>query len=94
VWPCTPVCEAMEEIATPDMAEGFIIGVHNLRGLHWRGEGGAQERELAAKYHGWAQQLALDYPHVSGMLESIASSYEREGDWHDSEARVRSRLRH
>ena len=30
-------------------------------------------------------QLAYDYPFVSSMLESIARSYEREGEWHDSE---------
>jgi addiction module HigA family antidote len=93
LWPCPPVCEAMEGVASQDIAQGFIMGVHNARGVHWRGEGGAQERELAAKYRGWAQQLSFDYPYVSGVLESIASSYEREGEWHDSQARVRRRLR-
>jgi addiction module HigA family antidote len=93
VWPCQPVCEALEGIASQDVASGLLMGVLNARGAVWRGEGGAQERELADKYRGWAQQLVFDYPYVSGVLESIARSYEREGEWHDSEERVRKRLR-
>ena len=93
LWPCQPVCEAMEGIASQDLAEGFWMGVHNGRGAVYRGEGGAQERELAAKYRGWAEQLAFDYPYVCGVLETIASSYEREGEWQDSESSVRKRLR-
>jgi hypothetical protein len=69
------------------------MGVLNARGAVWRGEEGAQERELADKYRRWAQQLVFDYPYMSGVLESIARSYEREGEWHDSEERVRKRLR-
>ncbi len=94
VWPCAPVCEAMERIASPEIAEGFLIGVHNSRGAHWRDEGGAQERELAAKYRGWSQKLAFEYPYVAGVLEQIAVSYDREAEWHDSEAKVSKRLRH
>ena len=93
-WPCLAVCEAMEGISSQDIAEGFAIGVHNARGAIWRGEGGTQERELAVKYRGWAQQLAFDYPYVGSVLESIACSYEREGEWHDSEAKVTKRLTH
>jgi addiction module HigA family antidote len=92
-WPSPPVCEAMERIASEDMADGFVMGVYHARGVQWRGEGGAQERELAAKYRGWAQQVAFEYPYVSGVLEMIVSSYESEGEWHDSEAKVRRRLR-
>lgn len=94
VWPCLPVCEAIERIASHDIADGFVIGVHNSRGAHWRGEGGAQERELAGRYRNWAQQLAFEYPYVGSVLERIAASYDREAEWHDSEANVRKRLRH
>ena len=34
VWPCAAVCEAMERIASPEIARGFLIGVHNSRGAH------------------------------------------------------------
>jgi hypothetical protein len=94
VWPCAPVCEAMERIASPEIAKGFLIGVHNSRGAVWRGEGGAQERDLAASYRGWSQKLAFEYPYVASVLEGIAASYAREAEWHDSEAKVSKRLRH
>lgn len=93
VWPCEAVCEAMEEIASAEIGRGFYIGVHNSRGAHYRGEGGEQERELAAKYHAWAERLHFDYPYVGGVLEGIAASYEREAGWQDSEAKVTKRLR-
>lgn len=94
VWPCLPICEAMEAIASEDIASGFRLGVINARGAHWRAEGGSQERELSAKYRNWAQQLAFDFPYVSRVIESIAASYDREAEWHDSEANVRKRVRH
>ena len=42
-WPCLPVCEAMERIASQQIGDGFEIGVFNGRGVHSRGidEGGA-----------------------------------------------------
>lgn len=94
VWPCEAVCQAMEEFASPQMATGFHIGVHNSRGVQWRGEGGEQERELAAKYRAWAERLHFEYPYMGSVLEGIASSYDREAGRQDSEARVSNRLRH
>jgi addiction module HigA family antidote len=93
-WPCRPVCEAMETIASQRVADGFCIGVHNARGAQWRGEGGAQERELAATYRRWSQSLSFEYPYVSSVVEGIAASYDREAEWHDSDARVAKRLQH
>jgi hypothetical protein len=94
IWPCEAVCEAMEGIASPEIGEGFHIGVYNSRGAHWRGEGGAQERELAAKYRAWAERLHFDYPYVGGVLEGIAASYEHDAGWQDSEAKITKRLRY
>lgn len=93
-WPCAPVCEAMEHIASPEIARGFSIGVRNSRGAHWRGEGGKQERDLAAKYRDWSQKIAFEYPYVARTLEDIAASYDHEAEWQDSEAKVSKRLRH
>ena len=92
LWPCRPVCEVIETVRSQDIAQGFSIGVYNARGVHWRGEGGDQERELAAKYRGWARQVDFDYPYVSSVLERIAASYDKEGEREDSEAIVRRRL--
>ena len=81
-------------VASQKISEGFSIGVHNSRGPQWRGEGGEQERELAAKYRAWAENLRFDYPFVGEFFESIAKSYEREAGWFDSEEEIRKRLRH
>jgi plasmid maintenance system antidote protein VapI len=90
--PCRPVCEALEWMASPEVARGFTVGTRNLRGAHWRGDGGDQEREIAARYLGWAQKLAYEYPYVGSLLESIADSYKHEAKSHDSDAKVRGRL--
>jgi hypothetical protein len=92
IWPCEAVCEAMEGIASPEIGEGFHIGVHNSRGAQWRGEGGDQERDLAAKYRAWASRLHFDYPYVGGVIEGIAASYEREAVWQDSRTKINKRL--
>lgn len=94
MWPCEAVCEAMEEMASSEIGRGFSIGVHNSRGVHVRGKGGEQERELAAKYRTWAERLYFDYPYVAGVIEDIAESYEREAAWQDTEADVEKRLRY
>ena len=92
IWPCEAVCEAMEEIASKNIGEGFRIGTLNSRGVVARGEGGKQEQELAAKYRAWAKYLRFDYPFVGRILEDIAVSYDRDGERWDSEAEVRKRL--
>ena len=93
-WPCLPVCEAMEEIASQQIGIGFKIGVRNERGAHWRERGGTQERELAEQYRGWAKLRAFDYPYVSSVLESIAVGYDREAERWDTEAKIEKRLGH
>ena len=93
-WPCLPVCEAMERIASQQIGIGFNLGVRNGRGAHWRDEGGKQERELAATYRGWAKLRAFDYPYVSNVLKSIADDYDREAERWDTEAKIEKRLRH
>jgi len=94
IWPCEAVCEAMEGVASPEVGRGFLIGVRNSRGVHWRVEGGQPERERAAKYRTWAKRLQFDYPFVGGVLEGISASYEREAGWQDVEAKIMKRLRH
>ena len=95
-WPCLPVCEVMERIASQQIGDGFEIGVLNGRGVYSRGidEGGAQEHELAAKYRIWAQQRTFDYPYVSSILERIAANYDQEAKWEDTKVEIRKRLDH
>ena len=53
-WPCLPVCEAMERIASQQISDGFNIGVFNGRGVHSRGidEGGEQETRSCCEVSG------------------------------------------
>lgn len=91
-WPGVSVCDALERIASSEIAKGFEVGVFNNRGVHWRGDGGDQERELAARYRSWADHARYRFPYVGGMLERIAESYERDARREDSQAGVRARL--
>lgn len=91
-WPSEAVSEAMEAISSPDLGTGFSIGTRNQRGCYWVAEDGSNERELAERYRGYAKKIAFDYPFVSGILEQIASSYDREAEMQITEHNVRRRI--
>ena len=93
-WPCHPVCDAMEGISSQHIGTGFNVGVLRARGATSRAidEGGAQERELAAKYRGLAKQSTFDYPYVSRVLESIAAEYDWQAKREDTEVEIEKRL--
>ncbi len=93
-WPCSAVCEALEEAASQDIAQGFVIGKRNARSASFRdiGEGGDQERELAAKYRRWARLRRVDYPFASTVINHIADSYEHDAKRQDTQAVLDKRL--
>jgi hypothetical protein len=94
VWPCEAVRQVMEDIQSESMLQGAHTAVYNSRGVHWRGEGGNQERELAEKYRKWGQALQFSHPYVSAkLLMVLARTYEQEADREDTEAGIRRRLR-
>ena len=86
------MCEALETTASEEIDRGFLVGVHNARGVVWRGRGGDQERELAAKYRTRSMELANEFPYVSRLLEDLAASYERDASWHDTRSELEDRL--
>ena len=88
VWPCRPVCEALEWMASDMVGHGFEIGTRNSRGAQIREEGGNQERAMAARYRGWARELVHEFPYVGSVLERIAASYEDEAKWWDDRENV------
>ena len=96
IWPCLPVREVMERIASLEIGLGFRIGVYNARGVHRRSheEGGSQERELALKYRGQAKRLAFDYLHVSNVLQDIANAYDQDAEQYDEQMQINKRLPH
>ena len=94
IWPCSPVRDALEQVTNEHLARGLTIAMRNSRGAHWRGEGGAQERSIAAKYAGWAQAMEYTHPRVAAILHGLEESYLREADWEDNEAKITRRMRH
>jgi hypothetical protein len=92
IWPAIPVRNALEEIGNKTIARR-----HGGRALQptrspLREPGGKQERELAAMYRAWSKLTAVDWPFTSRLLERIAQSYERDAEWHDTDANLRRRL--
>lgn len=97
VWPNEVVRDVMEDLQSQAIANGAHTGVYNARGVHCRGEGegGAQERELADKYHKWADALQFTHPFVSSsLLMMLVKTYEREAEQQDTAAGIQRRLRH
>jgi len=95
VWPNEVVRDVMEDLQSEEISSGAHTGLYNSRGAHWRGEGGSQERELAAKYRRWAEALNFSHPFISSsLLTSMVETYEHEAVRQDTEAGIRRRLRH
>jgi addiction module HigA family antidote len=94
VWPCEAVREVIEDIRSVDIVRGMHIGRFNARGVHWRGEGGAQERALASQYRAWAEALQDSHPFVcSQLLMGLVKTYEADAKREDTEATIQRRLR-
>ena len=93
-WPCEPVRQVMEDVRSKKMMSGARNGLYNSRGVVARGERGDQERELVAKYRGWAAALQYSHPFVATeLLLRMAETYENEAKREDTEADIRVRLR-
>jgi transcriptional regulator with XRE-family HTH domain len=87
-WPAIPVREVIEAIRSKNLETGFMIGVTNRRGVTTRryGEGGTLERTEAARYNGYADKTAVEWPHTSAVLRRIAESYEQDARRQDEDA--------
>ncbi|MDA9426244.1 addiction module antitoxin [Bradyrhizobium sp. CCBAU 53380] len=93
VWPCEPVRDVMEDVQSESIMRGAHTGVFNSRGVHWRGEGGDQERELAEKYRKWGQALQVSHPFVAArLLTALAQTYDHIASREDTEAEIRRRM--
>ena len=83
VWPCESVRQLMEDIQSDDISRGARTGKYNLRGVHFRGEGGNDERKLANMYRAWADALQHSHPFVSSsLLTKLVKTYEHEAGFH------------
>lgn len=86
-WPAEPVRDLIEQIRSTHIETGLVIGRRNRRGVTHRifGDGGGQERSLAAQYRAYAKATALQWPRTSAMLEDIARDYDKDARWHDED---------
>lgn len=81
-WPARSVRRVVEKISTERIGAGIYIGIINSRGIVCRGEGGAQERDLATKYKTFAEQVRVDAPFTASVLDRICAYYLGEGrEW-------------
>jgi transcriptional regulator with XRE-family HTH domain len=92
-WPCIPVRDAIEEIASDDVAEGFEVGIYNKRGAYNKSleEGGDQEREHAKRYQDWADVCKIEWPRTAASLRRIADAYAAQARREDAEKELRWR---
>ncbi|WP_125471561.1 MULTISPECIES: hypothetical protein [unclassified Sphingomonas] len=91
-WPHEAVRQALAHVGTKDIADGFIVGKMNKRGVVWRGPGGEQERALAAEFQRAAEAMRAATPFAAQALDRLASSYEHEARRWDGDEEVNRRL--
>jgi hypothetical protein len=90
-WPPMVICELLEQFDAQEIRNCFNLGVRNNRGVTSRSpySGGEQERSLAEKYRGCAEQINLLYPQTASMLEQLAKYYENDAKDEDNSAQLR-----
>lgn len=87
-WPCVAVRNILESIPGDIVLDSFHSGIFNGRGTSSRGmhDGGEQERQLAKKYHGFADACQMRWPRVSATLRRLARVYEADARHMDDQA--------
>jgi len=91
IWPHESVRSVFERYSSETLATGFVVGKRNLRGVTSRspGDGGEQERQLAAQYETWQRAMAVSNPRTSALLGRLAEEYRSDANWEDVETRKR-----
>jgi len=93
VWPCEPVRNVLEDIASREIGIGLGVAAYNARGMHYVSDDAASERALAERYRAWSRKLAFGHAYIASVLEEIAQGYDREAERWISDAAVRRRLK-
>ena len=80
--------DALEDIDTDEVFEGFSVGIYNKRGMVSKSlrEGGVQERDLAEKYRAFADASKIEWPRTAKALRDIAMGYDEEARREDERA--------
>lgn len=84
-WPCAAVRDAIEDLASPNLEEGFQVGVLNSRGMVTKdpSSGGAAERALAEQYDGFSLTIRATHPRTARMLRGVAEQYRQDASRQD-----------
>ena len=87
-WPAIAVREVIENTRSRELERGLLVGVLNGRGATSRGmtDGGAQERDLAARYRRDADAVAFEWHRTAAVLGQIAKHYEDQARRFDDQA--------
>ena len=87
-WPPQCVCEVLDAQENDRLRSSFQSGIYNKRGITSRSpyDGGEQERQIAARYDGYAERCQIEYPLASETLTEIANSYRRDATGYDRDA--------
>ena len=87
-WPQRTIFQAIEDINTEELKEGYSVGMWNKRGATIRGafEGGGIEHERAEYFGELASELVFDYPNVSELFRRLQDDYGQQGNRHDEMA--------
>ena len=93
-WPCKPVREVIEKVASKDLEIGIGTGVLNSRGVVSKSpsEGGASERALAERYEGYAAAVRASDPRTAGALRRIGQWYRQDGSREDFQSEMLEEL--
>ncbi len=83
IWPCKPMCEAIDDIESDEISLGIISGVKNDLIVRRIAEYSVVEHELAEQYEHWAQKVSIEYPFTGRMLKEIKKSYKDDAKWLD-----------
>lgn len=86
-WPHEAVRVAIEKMASDRLERGICLARVSQRGVYSKsiGEGGAQERELAAQCLRWAEAVPK-FPRTAAMLRRIAENWIKYAERADVEA--------
>ena len=87
-WPHSVVRNVIEQLASSDIEHGIMIERFNMRGTYSKAiyEGGKQERDFAEQYRSWAKISGTQWPRVTKLLKTTATSWDNNAKLEDNRA--------
>jgi len=88
-WPCAPVRNIIEELASSDLEAGMSAAMSNRRGVFSVGDTGAEERRIRDEYQDLARRIEKTSPRTAAVLWKMAANYEEDAQMRDKQGRLR-----